>query len=272
VNIVDHLHASFRDRAILGHVRADVEARLYDVEAFVARFLGHRAVSALQLRTHQSTLAKAAARNELAEDLRATNRATPPPMFAAQRDVTAVVFFGLLELLTLARVFLAMGLSPEEAYGTALIAAVTIVALIEGATRATRAIVRLLCYAALTISVLGIAWVRASAFVDGDGALDKAVGGVIAIMGAVGAGVALHYFRAKANTASVVQRRASALKRELTERTREQRAAEKNLIQHDIEAQMRAATESELRAMYPRLYRIEAARLGFDELPIRETS
>lgn len=267
MNIVDHLQASFRDRAILAHVRADVEARLYDVEAFVARFLGHRAVSALQLRTHQGTLAKAAARNELAEDVRATNRVTPLPMFAAQRDAVGFVFFCVLELLTLARVFLAVGLSPEEAYGTALIAAVTIVALIEGATRATRTTVRLLCYVALTICVLGIAWVRASAFVDGDGALDKAVGGVIAIMGAVGAGVALHHFRAKANAAAVVQRRARTLARELAERTREQQAAEKNLIQHDIDTQTHAAREAELRAMYPRLYRIEAARLGFDGGP-----
>jgi len=261
----DGIRARLRDRAIQAHVRADVEAHVHDADAFVAAFSPKKTVSAFELRKHRNTMAKTAERNELEDDLRAQRRSNPPPAFAAQRGWVAFLFFSFLELITLARVFLAVGLAPEEAYGTALIAAVTIVALIEGATRAASRVIRVLCYTALTIAVLGIAWVRAGAFAEGDGALDTVVGGVIAIMGAVGAGVALHYFRRRSNSAGTVQRRTAKLERELRERTREITVAENAFIRDEIDTGEQAATETLLRTMYARLHRIEAAKLGIFE-------
>jgi hypothetical protein len=265
VTIADGVKARFRDRAIHAHIRADVEAQVHDPDAFVAAFSPKKTVSAFELRKHRNTMAKTAERNELEDDLRAARRSNPPAAFAAQRGWVGFLVFSFLELITLARVFLGVGLSPEEAYGTALIAAATIVALIEGATRAASRVTRVLCYVALTIAVLGVAWVRAGAFAEGDGALDSVVGGVIAIMGAVGAGVALHYFRRRSNSAGIVQRRTAKLERELRERTREITVAENALIRDEIETGDQAANDTALRTMYARLHRIEAAKLGFSE-------
>lgn len=247
-------------RSIAAHVAADVRAGVSDVDAFVAAFLPRKSVSGYELQQAAHVLANASACAELEEDRRARERANPTPRLGALRAVGACGLFGLFEVVTLARVFLSLGNPPQDAYATAVVAAVIAVGFIEGATRAYSRAVRVYCYVGLTVMLLSLAFVRASGFVEGDTPIATGVGGVIALIGAAGAGVALHYFRAHAHRASKAERQVKTMDREIEERAGEIAAAKATVKRDATEAKEIAERSVELRAMYPRLHAIEVAK------------
>lgn len=244
------------------YVREDVAGGVFNPDAFVAAHLEAAPVSATEQQRHRNTVTKSAEHDELQEDLRSRNRTKPLAMFAAPLRAVALVVFFLMELITVARVFLARGASVVDAYTTAFVAASTLVGLIRGATSARSKVVRVLCYIALTIIFLAIGYVRASSFSDDGTPIDLTVSGVIALAAAVGAGVALHYLNGQLGETAADRRRFRASSRELLIRRRELAASQKAIENGERETNRRTEEEKRLRAEYTRLHSIESRRAG----------
>lgn len=256
------LFPRWREKAIRNYVREDVAGGVFDPEAFVETHRKTAPVSETEQQRHRNTVTRRSERDDLRDDLLATGRTKPLVRWAAPvRAIGLVTFFGM-ELVTLARVFLARGASPEDAYSTAFISASTLVALIRGATSARSTVVRILCYSALAISFAALGYVRASAFGDQGTPLDLTADAVLALVTAVGAGVALHYFNGRLGETAAERRRFRAASRELGGRDRELATSQKAIENGERDTNRRAAEEKRLRAEYTRLHRIESARVG----------
>lgn len=249
------------DRRIAAHVAADVRAGIFNIDAFVAAFLPRKSASAYDLQLAVNALAANASEyTELKGDRRTRERSNPTPRFEALRARAICGVFGLLEVITLARVFLSLGNTPQDAYATAIVVAAIAVGFIEGAVRAYNRAVRAWCYVGLTIMLLSLAYVRAGAFVEGDTPIATGVAGVIALVGAAGAGVGLHHYRARATRASKTERQVKTMDREIEERSQELAAAQTTATRDAREAKEIIERGGELRAMYPRLHAIEFAK------------
>jgi hypothetical protein len=251
-----------RDDEVRKHVRDDVEGGVYDPEAFIESHREAPPLSATEQQRHRNTATKTSEIDELEEDLRSRNRTNPLVMFAAPLRAVALVIFFFMEWVTLARVFLARGASPEDAYTTSFVAASTLVGLIRGATSARSRFVQALCYIALVVIFLSIGYVRASSFSDDGTPIDLTVSGVIALAAAVGAGVALHYLNGQLGETAADSRRFRAAARELRARRRELATSQNAVESGEREASRLAAEEKRLRAEYVRLHRIESTRAG----------
>lgn len=256
------IFGSSREDKVIKYVRNDVEGGVYDPEAFVDTHREAPPVSATEQQRHRNTVGKTAEIDELQEDLRSRNRTNPLVLFAAPLRAVALVIFFFMEWITLARVFLARGASPEDAYTTAFVAASTLVGLIRGATSARSRLVQVLCYIALVVIFLSIGYVRASSFSDEGTPIDLTVSGVIALAAAVGAGVALHYLNGQLGETAADSRRFRAVSRELRVRRRELATSQNAVEDNEREANRLAAEEKRLRSEYARLHRIESTRAG----------
>lgn len=243
------------------HVIDDVHAGVFDVELFLHSVFPRRAENAVTRQRWLHAVTKHAEAEELKTTLHRMGQGGQPGVVAVLWWAVAIVLFFLVELWSLARIFLNVGVPPAGAYGTSLIVSSMIFACIRGLVRARGWGARAGCSLGLLIIFLTVARFRSGEYTQDGGPVDVLSSGVLAVMATGGAAAALHFLTGRVRETSDERRRFVALtgRWKTTHATEQQ--GQKWLEKANAKKQADDAREAQLRAEYIRLHRIESAKL-----------